>query len=88
MESDRLLEELNEVLERRGISLEMRDLSDNELNIRSGLCVVDLERRLIVDRRLPEHGRIEFILKILRSEELDTVFMPPAVREIIESCRD
>lgn len=87
MESDRLLEELNEVLQRRGISLEMRDLSDNELNIKSGLCVVDLERRLIVDRRLPEHGRIDFILKILRSEELGGVFMPPAVREIIESCR-
>jgi hypothetical protein len=86
MESERLLEELKDVLAKCGISYELRDLSDSELNINSGLCEVDAERKLIVDRRLPEKRRMDFIVKTLRSENLESVFMPPAVREIIESC--
>lgn len=88
MESEQLLEELKTVVERCGISFELRDLSDNELNIKSGLCEVDSGRKLIVDRRLTDAGRIKFLIETLRSENLETIFMPPAVREIIEPCEE
>ncbi|MFQ5432163.1 MAG: hypothetical protein ACE5EN_06615 [Nitrospinota bacterium] len=88
MESERLLEELKTVVERCGISYELRDLSDNELNIRSGLCEVDCGRKLIIDRRLTDDGRIKIIVETLRSENLDSIFIPPAVREIIEPCEE
>ena len=88
MESEQLLEELKTVVERCGISYELRDLSDNELNINSGLCEVDSGRKLIVDSRLTDAGRIKFLIETLRSENLDPIFMPPAVREIIEPCEE
>ncbi len=88
MESERLLEELKTVAERCGISCELRDLSDNELNIKSGLCEVDSRRKLILDSRLTETGKIKIIVETLKSENLDSIFMPPAVREVIEPCED
>ncbi len=88
MENEQLLEELKTVVERCGISYELRDLSDNELNIKSGLYEVDSGRKLIVDRRLTDAGRIKFLIETLRSENLDPIFMPPAVREIIEPCEE
>ena len=88
MENEQLLEELKIVVERCGISYELRDLSDNELNIKSGLCEVDSQRKLIIDRRLTDSGRINIIIKTLKSENLDSIFMPPAVREIIEPCEE
>ena len=88
MESEQLLEELKTVVERCGISYELRDLSDKELDIKSGLCEVDSGRKLIVDRRLTDAGRIKFLINTLRSENLDSIFIPPAVREIIEPCEE
>ena len=88
MESERLLEELKSVVERCGISFELRDLSDSELNIKSGLCEIDSGRLLIVDKRLTDAGRIKLIVETLRSEDLDPIYMPPGVREIIEPCEE
>lgn len=88
MESERLLAELKTVVERCGISCELHDLSDNELNIRSGLCEVDSGRKLILDSRLSETGKIKIIIETLKSENLDSIFIPPAVRGVIEPCED
>jgi len=88
VESERLLAELKSVVERCGISYELHDLSDNELNIKSGLCEVDSRRKLILDNRLPETGKIKIIVETLKSENLDSIFIPPAVREIIEPCEE
>jgi len=88
VESERLLEELKSVVERCGITFELRDLSDNELIIKSGICEVDTRRKLIVDNRLTETGRIKIIIKALRAENLDSIFMPPAVREFIDQCEE
>ena len=88
MESEQLLEELKTVVARCGISYELRDLSDKELNIKSGLCEVDSGRMLIVDSRLSDAGKIKFLIETLRSENLETIFIAPAVREIIEPCEE
>jgi len=85
MDSDRLLEELKEVLLKCGISPEIRDLSDNEINVNSGLCEVETERRLIMDKRVSTGKMVDMILNVLESENLDGIYLPPAVRETVES---
>jgi len=85
MEPELLLEELKSVLEKCGITLEMRNLDDEELTIHGGYCEVKKEQRLIVDRRLPVTVQTKTVIDFLRNENLDGIYIPPRVREIIES---
>ncbi len=85
MDRDLLFHRLLDVLEKCGIRCELRDLADDELIIGSGLCEVESQKVLIVDKRLNLDRRIGVILKTLKSENTDDIFIPPAVRDLVES---
>ena len=70
-------------LERCGVNVEIRDLADDDVNIKSGLCEIGGRRTLIVDERLGENGRVAAAMEALRSQNLDGIFVPPAVRELL-----
>ncbi len=80
-----LLEELRNVLEKLGITLETRNLDDEELTIKSGYCEVRKEQKLIIDKRYPASIQAKTIIDFLKNENLDGIYIPPRVREIIES---
>ncbi len=88
MDRELLLEGLQESLDKCGISLEVRKLDDEEVNIKSGLCEVEGRHVLIVDKRLGIEGRINVILKALKSLNLEGVYIQPALRELIDSVEE
>ncbi len=83
-----MLERLNDALDKCGISMEVRKLDDEEVNIESGLCEVEGRRVLIVDKRLGIEGRINVILKTLKTLNLEGVYIQPALRELIDSVEE
>ena len=85
MSGDISFQMLVQTLERCGIFAEIRDLSDDDLNIKSGLCEIGGRKILIVDERLGEEGRIKTAVSALRAQNLDGLYMPPAIRELIEN---
>jgi len=52
-----------------------------------GLCRVGRRRVLMVNRRLPVLERIDLLARTLPLDELDNVFIPPAVRRVIEGAQ-
>lgn len=70
-------------LERCGVFTEIRDLTDDDVNIKSGLCEIGGRKMLIVDERLSENGRVAAALEALRTQNTDGIFVPPAVRELL-----
>jgi len=52
-----------------------------------GLCRVGRRRVLMVNRRLPVLERIDLLARTLPLDELDNVFIPPAVRRVIEEAQ-
>ncbi len=84
MNREQILEQLISALEKCGIIVELRDLADNEINVKSGLCETAGRKMLIVDKHLPLKQKIELSIQTLQSENLDDIFLPPAIREIIE----
>lgn len=84
MNREQILEQLTSALEKCGIVVELRNLGDGEIDIKSGLCETADRRMLIIDRCLPIQQKIELSIKTLESENLDDIFLPPAIREMVE----
>jgi len=85
MGHETLLAELETVLRDLSISLELRNLDDEEFRITSGYCEVKSERKLIIDKSYPVELRIKIILAFLRERDLNGIYIQPLIREIIES---
>ncbi len=71
--------------DKAGIDVCYKNLSDDEVNIGSGLCIVRQERKLIIDNRLDTRSRWLILARELKSVELDNLFLPPLVRELIDT---
>ena len=68
-----------------GIEVCYKNLIDEDVNIGSGLCKVRQEKKLIIDSRLGTRSRWMVLARELKTVELDSLFLPPLVRDLIES---
>ena len=83
MDADTLREALEETLAHCGIEIELRNLADDEYNIRSGLCEVEGRRVLILDKRLPPKIQAGIMADTLKDENLENIYVSPAVRQYL-----
>lgn len=83
MDTEALFTALEETLAHCGIELDIRDLADDEYNIRSGLCEVEGRRVLILDKRLSPKTHAAIMADTLKDENLDTIYVSPAVRQYL-----
>lgn len=81
MDQETLYSMLEETLARCGVAIELRDLSDDEVNIKSGLCEVEGRKKLIIHRRLSLSARVAVMADALKRQALDGVYLPPALRD-------
>ena len=85
--SERELQELDvhqglrELLEGRGGTVSLARTLDG----RGGHCVVRGERRVILSGRMPVGDRNELLADVLRTEDLEGVFVRPDLRERIDA---
>ena len=83
MRSSRLLGELEALAEKLGVEVVYERLP----RCRSGLCRVNSQYLLFVDRALPEDAQVDVFVAALSRFPLDDLQVLPYVRQIFESER-
>jgi hypothetical protein len=88
MDDDRdLLRLLERAAESLGVPVIYEALATEELAGRGGGCVVYGERRIIVERSLGSREKARLLAQALSRLEVETCYLPPAVRAAIEAAR-
>lgn len=83
MDAETLRAALEETLAHCGIEMELRNLADDEHNIHSGLCEVEGRRVLILDKRLSPRVQAGIMADTLKDENLENIYVSPAVRQYL-----
>ncbi|MDX1740953.1 MAG: hypothetical protein R3178_06650 [Rhodothermales bacterium] len=80
MKTDQILKELEDVARQLGV-----DVRVERGGFRGGLCTIDDEQVIMLNKRQPAETRLSVLADSLRSLPVDTVFMRPVVRDALES---
>lgn len=87
MKPDQLYHLLKTTAEKVGIMVKEHNLRNRGIPVASGLCRVGEERLFIMDKRLPVREKIDILAECLAGQELDEVYIVPAVRERLQRYR-
>ncbi len=82
-----LLQQLEELAERLGVKVLYESLDQQEFVVRSGTCLLRGQLVAIIDHRLTLGDRIRVLADCLSRFDLSTVYLVPAVRELIDARR-
>ncbi len=88
MESDLLLQALEETAEKVGIQVRYEVLDDPETPVRDGLCRIKGRRVLFVHGGRTVRERIHILLDTLKTVDLSGVYVKPVVRRLLEEEED
>jgi hypothetical protein len=85
MDDTALLEILVDLARRLGYEVLSTPLAagDPEVTVRSGACRVGDRRLVLLDRVATPREKVAALLAALRAEELDGIYLPPAVRRLL-----
>jgi len=85
MKPDKLVEELVEVAAALGVKVRVEVIKKNSIGQpKGGLCHVEGEPVILVHRKLKDSDKAQVLIEALDGFDLDSVFIKPEVREIIE----
>ena len=79
-----ILRGLVEAFERLGITVELANLSFEDVKGRGGLCRVHDRRLIIIDKKLSTQEIIELLAAELARMDLEGLYLPPIVRDAVE----
>jgi len=85
MTESTILTHLEEIAERLGVQLRYDDLGRNGIRTEGGFCRVLGRPVIFLNRKDSPRRTILVLAKALHKLDLEGVFIPPAVRRIIES---
>ena len=84
MDNESILARMEEAAQEAGIEIRYENLADEEITIGSGLCHVHQKPLLIIDKRLGPKEKWKILAKQLKAADLEDLYLPPLVRELIE----
>jgi hypothetical protein len=79
-----VLEALENAAASVGVEVRYDKLATGDVKATSGLCKIRGVDTVIVDRRLPTKERIAALTRELAGFRFDDVFLPPAVRKLLD----
>lgn len=82
-----MLTALEALAEQLRIPVSYATLATEELPGRGGLCVIQGERRIIIERTLTAREKARLLATGLAQFDFEDVFLLPAVRQAIERAR-
>jgi hypothetical protein len=80
-----LLQHLEEIAHRLGVELRYENLSHSGIRSEGGFCKVAGKPIILINRKDSRHRKILVLARSLRKLNLEGIFIPPAVRRVIES---
>ena len=80
-----VLQHLEEIADRLGVRLRYENLGQSGIRSEGGFCRVSGNPMILINRRDSRSRKILVLAKSLNKLNLDGIFIPPAVRKIIEN---
>ena len=87
MKPEQIYQELKDLAERLGITVSEQSFRNTGIKVTSGLCKVKGQDLLIIDKHKSIHKKIQIMASHLTRIPLETVFIVPAIRELLEKHR-
>ena len=87
MQSRQVLEYLEELAERLGVEIVYQKLGEEEFAVRGGLCKVNGNFKIFIDRSQSVEDQIRIVAQGLASFDTEEVFLFPYIREVLEKAR-
>ncbi|MBW1988193.1 MAG: hypothetical protein JRI97_01470 [Deltaproteobacteria bacterium] len=85
MEPGDILRELRKLAESQGVAVRERALGPAPVRVRSGLCKVQGEPLVVLDRKIPVQEKIAVLAEALNQIITEDMYVIPAIREILEA---
>ena len=85
MDSISQLEDLKEIASKLSIDIITSNLFDPEIIVKSGHCKVKGKNTIIIDSLLSSQEQSEVIIRALRKFDMESIYLPPWIRERLES---
>jgi hypothetical protein len=83
MKPEQVYQELKNTAEKLGVSVEEHNFRNTGIRVRSGSCIVHGKRLVIIDKHKSISKRIRVLASALSRLPHETVYVVPAVRELI-----
>ncbi len=80
-----LLQHLEDIAHRLGIELRYENLAANGLRCEGGYCRAGDKQMILINRKDSRRHKIRILARALNKANLEGVFVPPRIREIIEA---
>ncbi len=84
MNESTLLEHLEQIAARLGVQLRYEDLGKSGIRSEGGFCRVCGKPVIFLNRKESRRRNILVLARSLRRLDLEGIFIPPAIRKIIE----
>ena len=83
MKSDRLFQELLNIIEKLNVTVKEQNLRKSGINIKSGVCKIKGKDFFILDKNLTINKKIEILAEFINKNEYDDIYIIPAVRDYL-----
>ncbi len=80
-----LLEHLEEIANRLGVELRYENLGQSGFRAGGGYCKLDGKPMILLNRKDSRRRKIRILAESLGRLDLEGIFIPPAVRKVLES---
>lgn len=84
MKSDRLFQELLNVMEKLNITVSEQNLRKSGINIKSGFCKIKGKDCFILDKELAINKKNGILTEFINKHEYDNIYIVPAVRDFLD----
>ena len=85
MDSISKIEDLKGIAAQLSIDIITSNLFDPEIIVKSGHCKVKGKNIIIIDSMLSSQEQSEVIIRALRKFDMESIYLPPWIRERLES---
>lgn len=85
MNDSDVLSKLEDLADRLGIKLRYENLARGPFRSSGGYCRLENDHLILIDKNDSKKRKIKLLAKSLGRFDLETVFVPPALRRIISS---
>ena len=85
MKPEQLYQELKDLAQKLGIAVSEQNFRKTGLPVKSGMCTVKGESRLLLDKHRSVRYRIDVLAECLVRLPLDDLYIVPAVREFLDT---
>lgn len=84
MKPEQLYLELKDLAEKLGINVSEHNFKHAGVRVQSGLCKIKNKDHCIIDKHLRMSRKVDVLAECLSRRAHDSVFVRPAVREVLE----